>query len=317
MKFARDALRSAFAMLQYASLAWLPICLLRQRIGRTSPIPVLAYHKVVATPALARALTCAVTVAEFARHMTWLNDLGFRPLTLETYVQHVLAHKAYPRRSVLITFDDGYRSVFTCAYPILRRWGFPATVFLITDHIGQPGVFPADQKYAGLPPSVQDELVPLTWEQVREMSDLITPASHTVSHPHLARLARPDMDTELTKSRAVIAALPAGSPDVFAYPHGIRHHGDYSDETRAALIAAGYRVAFNSEIGRNSPHTDPYAQRRIEPKGTDPRLLFLCKLTGAYDWVGWAQSAFHRVFSPGNGGTTATAPGGASNAHAR
>ncbi len=83
-----------------------------------------------------------------------------------------------------------------------------------------------------------------------------------------------------------------------AYPHGIRAHGDYSDQTRSAAAAAGYRAAFISEIGRNRSTDDPYRQRRIEPKCSDSRRLLLSKLLGAYDWVGLAQAAFHRVFPP-------------------
>jgi peptidoglycan/xylan/chitin deacetylase (PgdA/CDA1 family) len=297
MRGLTSALRSGFRLVEHASVALLPFCRLAERF-RPYRIPVLTYHRIVATRQLTAALTCSVCIDNFARQMTWLREQHYEPVSLDAYVEHLTTGRPFPPRSVLITFDDGYQSLYTRAFPILKRYDFPATVFLITDHIGKPGLFPADEKYAHEPDEVRAELAPLTWQEVDAMAPLVTAASHTASHPRMARLDRAAMLHEAAASREVIARCAAGNVDAFASPHGIRHHGDYSDATRAALIEAGYRVAFNAETGRNGASTDPYCQYRTDVRDSDTRLVFLCKLTGAFDWVGVAQSAFHRAVRP-------------------
>ncbi len=298
MKALKNILRGAFARIDHMSIGLLPFFRLAGSVTGRYRIPVLVYHKVTRDAETASQLTCAVSTAQFVRQMAWLDADGFEPISIQTYTGCLVGRRPFPRRSLLITFDDGYRSVYTRAYAVLKKYNYPAVVFLTTDFIGGSRWFPSDEKYRDLPAAVQDELEPLTWEEVREMTPLVTAGSHSVSHPRLGTLARAETDREVRQSKEQIEARLGTECVWFAYPHGIQHHGDYSDESRTALLEAGYRVAFNSEIGRNAPHDDPYTQNRIEAGDKDSHLLLKAKLLGGYDWVGVAQSTFHRVFAP-------------------
>ena len=300
MLLVKKVLRRTFTGVQYASVGLAPAYRLTSRVRSAHRIPVLVYHKISATDAAASKLTCTVPQARFEAQMSWLCRARFEPIGIEQYVECLTAGRPFPDRSVLITFDDGYESVFSRAYPVLRRYSYPAVVFVVTGSLGAK-FFPRDEQFAGLPEELERELTPMTWEQLRETSDLIAAEAHTVTHPRLGRISPENVDWEVRECGRQIGERLGRRVVAFAYPDGIRHHGDYNDATREALVRAGYRVAFNSEVGRNRIDDDPYSQRRIEPKWTDSRALFEAKLVGAYDWVGFCQSAFHRVFAPDPG----------------
>jgi len=297
----KTLVRSTFSHIYGVSTLLAPFYRGSARLTGRYRIPVLVYHKVTADTAAAGQLTYAVSEATFARQMGWLAEAGYRPLTLDAYLERLAGRQAFPPNSLLITFDDGYAAVATRAYPALRRHGFPAVVFLVSGAIGGADVFRGDEKYAHLPADVRANLPPLSWEQVRGMSDLVALGGHTVRHVRVGRLSPEEGRRELAECRQQIAAETGRPVRAFAYPHGIRRHGDYNDQTRAWVQEAGYEAAFVSEIGRNRATDDPYRQRRIEPKEADSRRLFLSKLVGGYDWVGLAQGAFHSVFRPDEG----------------
>jgi peptidoglycan/xylan/chitin deacetylase (PgdA/CDA1 family) len=175
--------------------------------------------------------------ALFAQHMQYLADHDYQVIPLSTAVQMIrensklqtpnsnrvpsqsaskqstnnpspLAHQ----RQVVLTFDDGYADFYTHAFPILKQYGFTATVFLPTAFIGN-----GEQGLRGKPH--------LTWEQVRELQAAgLTFGSHTVNHPQLYDLNREEMELELRHSKETIearinestwspSAFPTGSPN--------------------------------------------------------------------------------------------------------
>jgi peptidoglycan/xylan/chitin deacetylase (PgdA/CDA1 family) len=249
-------------------------------------IPVLVYHTITRDDALARRLMGGTSRAAFEEQMRWLADGGYQVLSMAEYAGYVEQRQPFPPRSVLITFDDGYRSVYTRAFPVLQKHGFAAVVFVVSSFIGGQRRFPPDEKYRDLSAEAADELRPLNWDELRAMRPLLDVGSHTASHPHLARLPAADVSRELTDSKAVIEAALGVSCPWFAYPGGTRATGDVSAATRQAVIVAGFHLAFINEIGRNTPETDPYEQDRIALAGRQSRLLFTSKLHGGYDWVG-------------------------------
>lgn len=119
----------------------------------------------------------AISTQNFAAHMDWISGNGYTPVSLSDVMAAGRGERALPERAVLITFDDGLRSVYTRAFPLLRAYGFPALVAPVTGWVG----LPADRtvKYGGPRLFGPDDFV--TWEQLREMRDsgLIDIASHT------------------------------------------------------------------------------------------------------------------------------------------
>ncbi len=168
---------------------------------------ILQYHHISSeTPA-----STSVTPALFKAHLDYLNETDFTLLSLESVVTHILGKKPLPQRCAAITFDDAYRSIYEAAYPLLRRYDYPATVFVSTRGI--------DKKFGAL----------MTWDQMREMSDhQIDFANHSASHSHLIR-RQADESSKKWRERVVSDLREAesrlleevGRPTrLFAYPYG-------------------------------------------------------------------------------------------------
>lgn len=204
----------------------------------------------------------AVSPAAFARQMQALHDGGYNVIALTDLVRCLQAGEPLPPRSIVITFDDGFESVYRVAFPTLARFGFPATVFLVSGHCGKDNNWPGQP--AGVP------IYPLmSWEQARELDRHgIEIGAHTVSHPRLDQLETDQVLTELTQSKEEIEGQIGRAVGQFAYPYGRFH-----DSIRRAVAslfdgACGTRPALVRRGG------DRYAIERIDAQYvTNPLLL--------------------------------------------
>jgi peptidoglycan/xylan/chitin deacetylase (PgdA/CDA1 family) len=95
-------------------------------------VPILCYHRFGAT---CRSALC-VSETSFRAQLDYLKDNGYRTITLGELYEFITYKRAVPLRSVVITIDDGYRSIYDIAYPLLKEYGFTATMFIYTDFIG-------------------------------------------------------------------------------------------------------------------------------------------------------------------------------------
>ena len=264
-------------------------------------IPVLMYHKVIRDFIPGTSLNYCVTEASFERQMDYLARQGFRPLSIRQYIDGLYHQKPWPSKSLLITFDDGYSGVRRIAYPILKKYGFPAVAFVSCNFVGENALFPYDRHLESLGDHVFPELLPLNWGEAMEIQDLISIGSHTMSHVLLAPLSIEQIRYELAESKRVLEDKLGNEVLSFSYPGGLRQHASFDTRTRQILIDAGYKVAFNSEIGRNGLGSDPYLQKRIVVENDDSELLLSSKLAGSYDWARVAQWVFHLIYdSPAN-----------------
>ena len=137
---------------------------------------------------------------------------------------------------VAITFDDGYRSVFELAQPILKRFGMPGTVFVPTDFLGreQPMQWPGIDHWSG--GEHQHELMPMSWEQARELIDQGWEiGSHTKSHPRLTEISDEALESELRESRLECEHKLGVECRSLAFPYG-----NHDARVVAAAETAGY-----------------------------------------------------------------------------
>jgi peptidoglycan/xylan/chitin deacetylase (PgdA/CDA1 family) len=217
-------------------------------------IPVLAYHKVDAagTP-------LSLTLSEFEQQISYLAESGYHAITPDQLMGYLKYGRALPDNPILITFDDGYRDNYTNAYFILKKYGYTATFFLVTDLIGN------DDRY-------------MTWDQVREMQkNGFVFGSHTVSHRPLTKMSPDEALAELTGSAAEMERQLGARPRYFAYPTGA-----YNLRIEEAVRQAGYRAAFTTRYGQVGLESDPYALERI-PIYHSSRTFrsFYCRLAAA------------------------------------
>ena len=206
-------------------------------------VPVLTYHRFGENCDSPLCMPADV----FDRQMRYLKDNGFHTVTPEELLAFLHYRRPLPQKSVWITMDDGYRSTYNVAYPILKKYGFTATMFVYTEFVGA-------------------SRLAVTWDQLREMkSKGFSIGSHTITHsdltkPHpeesadafIARVRR-----ELGQSKQIIDKKLGQNTIVLAYPFG------YYDR-RAVNLAreAGYELAASVRRGGNPFFANPLALKR-------------------------------------------------------
>jgi peptidoglycan/xylan/chitin deacetylase (PgdA/CDA1 family) len=217
-------------------------------------VPVLNYHKV---DTLHHALS--IPPEEFEEQMAYLARNGFSTISPEALMAYLNHGKPLPEKPILITFDDGYLDNYTNAYPILKKYGFTATIFLVTNLVGH------DERF-------------MTWDQVREMQQNgFVFGSHTVSHTPLTKLSREQAMDELVNSRTEMEQQLGAKPKYFAYPTGA-----YNLQVEEMVKQAGYRAAFTIRYGQAGTESNPYALERIPIfKGQQTFRSFFVRLNAA------------------------------------
>jgi len=176
-----------------------------QALGRQVKLPILLYHYVEPWPANATPLRKALTVqpADFAAQMAYLHAQGYVTVSLYDLMSALAQGTSLPQRAVVLTFDDGYRTLMDYAAPALAPLGYTGTVFVITQLM--------DENFAQY----------LTWPQAEALYAAgwkIEP--HTKTHPILAGQKRDFQLYEILGSVQTVAAHIGRMPRFFAYPYG-------------------------------------------------------------------------------------------------
>ena len=247
---------------------------------RKARIPMLMYHAVQEGQSDSRPYyDINVSPATFANQMRQLRSAGYRAVSLEQAVQ-ALQSDAVDEKMVVVTFDDGYQDFYQNAFPVLSECQFTATVFLITDYVGdQPKTFKGKAC--------------LTWHEVRELqAQGIQFGSHTVTHPVLKDIAIEQVDDELRISKSVIEdelGIPVQS---FSYPFAFPEADHkFRGLLKDILMKYGYQNSVTTILGTANPQSDPFCLPRLPVNRWDDYAFFQAKLEGAYDWVHGLQYA--------------------------
>jgi len=248
-------------------------------LKRSECVPILMYHSISDNLfAKSHPYFQINTLPEvFSLQMRWLRNSGYRSLDLSEALAG-LATGADLSKTVVITFDDGYRDFYTDALPALKQCGFAATIFLATDRIQDS---PARIEGADY----------LTWKDVRELhSDGTRFGSHTVTHPDLRSLGPDQLEFELGRSKEIIEDHLGVAVESFSYPHGFPEEDE--DHTRYladVLSNCGYDHGVSTILGRASAKSNRLFLPRLPVNGFDDREFLLAKLGGGYDWLHWPQ----------------------------
>lgn len=220
-------------------------------------VPVLLYHGIEAQdPVL------GISQALFGAQMRWLREHRVRVISLADCVQRLHEGKPLPERAVAITFDDGFESVYTAAFPVLMQHGFPATVFVVSAYCGRLNDWP------GQPASVA--LKPLaSWSQIAEMDRHgIAVGAHSATHPKLDLLPSTKVEEEIRGSKAEIEDRLGHAVALFSYPYG-RHN----DAVRRAVEGA-YAGAVSARPGLLTGSANPFAIERVDAYYVKNPMLF-------------------------------------------
>jgi peptidoglycan/xylan/chitin deacetylase (PgdA/CDA1 family) len=213
----------------------------------------------------------------FSQQMRWLRNAGYRAIDLpEAWAG--LQSGTDLSKTVVITFDDGYRDFYTDALPILKQCGFTVTIFLATDRIRSA---PARIEGADY----------LTWRDVRELhSEGIRFGAHTVSHPDLRSLGPDQLEYEVGHSKEVIEQELGVAVDTFSYPFAFPEEDkNFTRFLEDSLSNLGFDYGVSTILGRASRGSNRFFLPRIPVNSYDDAALFRAKLEGAYDWLHWPQ----------------------------
>lgn len=171
-------------------------------------VPILTYHKFTT----GRGDLTTVNEKAFEEQMKYLEAKGYSVITLDEFFDFLDLNRTIPLKSVVITADDGWRSFYDIAFPILRKYGYPATLFVYTDFVGKSQ---------------------LDWDALREMNrNGIDIQSHTKTHRYLDRRTGGEsyrdyveaVKKELIESARIIRKNLNSDVKYVAYPYGETNH---------------------------------------------------------------------------------------------
>lgn len=210
-------------------------------------VPVLMYHSISEQAGN----NLCVPPALFDSEMAWLHTNGYTSLSMDELYAHISAHTPLPDKVVVITLDDGYFDNYTNAYPILKKYGLKATVFMISSKIDTSNY--------------------MVSSQLKEMSQNgIDIEDHTVTHSYLSKMTYSQQLAELRDSKTAIEQITGKPVNYVAYPYG-----DYNANTLRASQALGYKLGFR-EDGGTAAVTDPqYEVRRAYVSAKDDLNAFM------------------------------------------
>ena len=205
-------------------------------------IPILTYHRFGKKSKSRLSIPGPV----FDQQMAYLKENGYRVIPLSDLIGFMQFRTDLPKKAVVITIDDGYRSVYDTAFPILKKYGFTATLFIYLDFIGIPGSS-------------------VTWEQLKEMkSSGFEVGSHTLSHCNLTKKRKDEsekvyierVEKELVLSKQIIDKKLNQNTVAIAFPYGA-----YNQEILNICEKAGYKLGLSVKRGGN-----PFFANRLSLK---------------------------------------------------
>ncbi|MBE7030814.1 MAG: hypothetical protein E7409_05220 [Ruminococcaceae bacterium] len=211
-------------------------------------VPILLYHNIAEQYPMNDA-ALHITPEQFYAHMDAVKGAGYQTVTLSEFYEYCKGNGTLPENPIIITFDDGYQSNYDYAYPYLTQMGMRATIFVITERMGDHTVtYPH-----------------FDWNAANEMqaSGVIEIQCHSHTHPNFSTLTKEQTIREMRLSRFLIEQNMGIACRFFAYPYGIEN--EYS--TKAA-VDAGYTVVnMVGDRGANSRYTDLLHLRRLTVPG--------------------------------------------------
>jgi poly-beta-1,6-N-acetyl-D-glucosamine N-deacetylase len=187
--------------------------------ARLARVPIVMYHDILPE----KQVDFDLTPQEFEADLQNIQQSGLTPVSLEQLVNHLRTGIPLPPKPIVLTFDDGYVGHYTTVYPLLKKYGYPATFAIYTQKIG---------KKMGRSS--------LNWEQLKVMAKdpLVTIASHTLTHPDLTQQFGDRLHQEITQSKQILEKELGISINYLVYPEG-----KFDERVEQITLNAGYKAA--------------------------------------------------------------------------
>jgi peptidoglycan/xylan/chitin deacetylase (PgdA/CDA1 family) len=229
-------------------------------------VSILMYHQVgiFPRPKSHRAVYCHLR--RFKAQMAYLHFFRYNVLSLSTATAGLFGNGKLPSHSVVLTFDDGYDNFRKFAFPILQRYDFPATVFLVSDLIGKDARWREKNGRPGTPLMDARAILELRAKNIAF-------GSHTRTHPRLTHMNPENQRQEIVESKIALEGLLHEKVRYFCYPSG-----DYDEMVVDLVRRAGYEAALTCDRGAATPDENPFALPRKAVSFGDSLIGFFWKL---------------------------------------
>ena len=213
--------------------------------------PIFMYHNIARAPrGLKRWRSLYVSPGAFARQMWLLRRLGYTGLSMADAMPYLRGERH--GRIAVITLDDGYVDNLQSALPVLQRYGFTATCYVVSGSIGRYNQWDAEKL------GIQKPL--MTPAQLRAWHDGgMEIGAHTRSHPHLTQCSQAQLKDEIAGSKADLEDVLGASVTQFCYPYG-----NMDDRVAEVTRACGYAAATTTQRGRAIIGTDLWRLPRVQ-----------------------------------------------------
>jgi len=198
----------------------------------------------------------------FGKQLAYLRQHDYRSVSLKDYLASQQKKLKLPSKSVAITFDDGFQNFFSFARPLLKKYGYTATIFLVTDKINSN-----DNDF-------------LSWEEIlRLREEGFSFGAHTCSHAVLTLLPTEQVRREIMESKKMIEEKLGEKVEFFSYPYG-----GFNSETQNIVKEAGFlgAVVTPSDPGLKE---GPYSLKRTGINRNNSMFIFKIKISGAFNWL--------------------------------
>lgn len=228
-------------------------------------LPIVMYHSVnpVTRPEIRLLIVSPET---FQRQIRFLKSHHYNVLPLKSVATLIKERKKIPSKTIAITFDDGYKDNYIYAFPILKKYHLPATIFIITNEVGR-----SDR---------------LSWDEIKEMQDsgMITFGSHTLGPEPLINIkSQEDLKKQIFDSKKILEEKLNSRIDAFSYPEG-----RFNDKIKQLVADAGYKLAVAGNPGKKFANDDIFALKRlrISANANDFNMLvFWIETSGYYNFI--------------------------------
>ncbi|MBU3153749.1 polysaccharide deacetylase family protein [Clostridium estertheticum] len=215
-------------------------------------IPVLEYHSI----SYDKGNPICIPIKKFEEQMEYLKENDYYTITLTNLYEYLMNNTPIPKKSVVITFDDGYDNNYTDMFPVLKKHKFKATIFVITSLT-----------------DVHSNM--LTSKQLVEMDKYgIDIESHTVHHDNLKLISKDNQLKTLIESKKYLEKTLNKTVNFFAYPYG-----GYNKSAIEAVKEAGYKMAFTTENGWSSKKNGIFSLHRVWISASDSKKVFESKIS--------------------------------------
>lgn len=244
------------ALQQYAYWRGIRSAVSRQEWGRIQEqTPILMYHAF--GDGNERASRFVVPISLLRQQLEYLKRHGYQFISLREYVCCLRQHRLPPAHAAVLTLDDGYSDNLSLALPVLKEYGVPATLFVVSDKVGQVNDWDDTGELHGR--SLLD------WSQLREMArGGLEIGAHSRTHSPMVDLTEDQARQEIVGSRTELSQALERPITLFAYPFG-----ETNERVEAVAERAGVLGSCTVKRGLNTIATPPQALRRIEIRGTD------------------------------------------------